>query len=111
MEQKGDAGLAAASRADCTREVDLAFGQALHGDAPHLIAAGAGDEAGPHAEQRDIMSEDRRGAAERQLEVAGEHLAIERDGFRKSVEDEVEVDFSGDGEVEVRHAVCASSGS
>jgi hypothetical protein len=81
--------------------------EAIEGDAAERvgcwICADAGDEADMRAENGEIVREDGGGAAEGETEIAGEELALNGQFGGKAVEDEIEIDFPGDGDVELFH--------
>jgi hypothetical protein len=100
-----------AGGADDAGEIGAALGEAAESDGAEGvgfrisigICADAGDEADARAEDGEIVREDGRGAAEGQLEVTGQQLTLYGEVCGKPVKDEIEVDFPGDGDVEVLH--------
>lgn len=69
-------------------------------NAAEIICADEAGEGDARAEQGGVVRDDGRGAAECRAEAAGEDLDFELHVSREPVENEVEVEFAGDGDVE-----------
>jgi len=76
--QDSDPGCGAGLGGNDAGEVDAAFGKTVEGDGAERIAAEAGDEADRRPEDGKIVREDGGGAAEGELEIAGEQFALNR---------------------------------
>ena len=81
-------------------QIDAAFAESGKSDFAHFVASDSGDETNPGAECGEIMGQDGRGAAEGDLESTAQQLALGRHLFGQAVEDQVEIGFSYDGDVE-----------
>lgn len=88
---------------DDAGKVGATLRQPLHRDAAQLVATDAGDESGADAQQRDIVHENGRRAAERHAEAGGQQFAIKRKGFREIVKDQVEIDLAGNDDIPFGH--------
>ena len=59
------------------------------------------------AQSRQIVSDNRRGRAQRKHHPVRKKFAFRRKLFRQSIQDEVEIQFSGDGDIEAWHRTRA----
>ena len=81
--------------------VEAGCGEVREGDVAHVVGAELRGEADAGAEEREVVGEDGGRAAEGHGEGGGQELALGGQVFGEAVEDEVEVGFAGDGDVEV----------
>src|SRR5580700_9508663 len=107
-QEEGDAGFGSGGGLDGFCGVDAGLCQTVHGNATHFVVAIARDEADTAAEYGEVVGKDGGRTAEGHLEIRGEDLAVERDGGVETVEDEVEVDLSGDRDVKLGNAISGS---
>src|SRR5580698_6472591 len=82
------------------RDVDAALLETVEGDLSEGVVADAGLKADAAAECGQVVRHDRGGRAEGEHHAVGEEFALGWKLFGKTVEDEVEVEFAGDGDVE-----------
>ena len=85
------------------RHIDPALLQSLERDLPEWIVADAGLKSDAAAERGQIVRHDRGRRAEREHHAVGKQFAFRRKLLGQAVEDEVEVQFAGDGDVETGH--------
>ena len=83
--------------------VDAALLEAIESDLAEGIVADAGLESDAAAECGQVVGDDGRRRAEGEHHAVGEEFALGSELLGQAVEDEVEIEFAGDGDVETRH--------
>lgn len=97
--KEGDAGAGAGPARDVC-DIKSGFSQASDGDFPHLVGSNLRGESDACAEEREVVGEYGGGAAEGEIEGGPEEFALGGHGGRETIEDEIEIGFPGDGDVE-----------
>ena len=103
MQDHGEARRDRARNRAHQRYVDAALLQAIECDLSERVVADAGLKSDAAAECGQVVSHDRGGGAEREHHAVGEQFAFRRKLFGQAVEDEVEIQFAGDRDVETGH--------
>jgi hypothetical protein len=98
-EQDGNAGTGPGDTCD-VRGVEAGFGEACEGDVAHLIDSYLRGEADAGAEEGEIVREDGGGSAEGEVEGGAKQLTLGGQGLGQAIEDEIEIGFAGNGDVE-----------
>src|SRR6185437_10505733 len=88
-------------------DVDASFAEALQRDASKIVRSDQGAEAYAPAQGGEVVSQDARRTAERSAKVRGQQLAFCRHLPGQAVEDEIEIQFAGNSEVEIFHGSLA----
>jgi len=85
------------------RDVNAALLQAVESDLAELVITDVRLESDTAAQRGEVVRDDCRRGAQRKHHAIGEQFAFGFELFGKAVEDEVEVEFAGDGDVELGH--------
>jgi len=81
---------------------ESARNQAIQCDLPQRVVSHLCDEADPAAERRQIMRHNRRRTSQRHAELGSQQFPFHRHLLRQSVENQIKVDLSGNGDIEFR---------
>ena len=91
------------------RYVDAALPKAIERDLAERIVADARLKPDTAAECSQVVSHDCGGGTEGQHHAVGEQFALGRELLGQTVEDEVEIQFAGDGDVKTGHGKSGCS--
>src|SRR5580704_3318778 len=103
MQDYGESGGDGAGDATDYRHVDAALLQAVERDLAEGVVADAGLKSDAAAECGQVVGNNCRGRREGEHHAVGEEFALGGELLGQAVEDEVEVEFAGDGDVEAGH--------
>jgi hypothetical protein len=70
-----------------------------------FVVADDGLKSDAAAEGREIVSHDGGGGSQREHHASGEHFPLRRQFRREAVKNQIEIEFTRDGDVEFRHCL------
>src|SRR5579863_2593848 len=105
----GESGLGCVANHAHMRDIDPGLAQAVESDVAEIVIADARLEADAAAEGSQVVSHDGGRGAKREGHAVGEQFALGSKLVGETVEDQVEVEFSGDGDVETGHGKLVAS--
>jgi hypothetical protein len=95
-----EAGFGIAVEAMDGGDIDARVAEPAHGDLSEAVGADAGGKADLAAERCQVMGHDRRGTAQREHHLRGQQFALRRQRLRQTIQNQVEIQFTGNGNVE-----------
>src|SRR5580658_3043121 len=105
------AGLGFAAQLKNRRDFYPGGTQAVQCNLAEIVGSDTGTEAHLAAQRRQVMGHDRRGTAQRQNRLGGQQLALRGQSLRQAVQDQVEVQLAGNGNVKASHENLPSNNS
>ena len=105
MQNHGDAGCSCARNGTYARDIYAALLQAPQRDLAQRIVADARLKSDTAAKDGEIVGHDRRGGAQREHHAVRQQFAFGKKLFRQTVQNEVEIQFAGNGDIKPWHGL------